>query len=325
VSDGRSSQARWRGVAVLLLKLTFTAGLLYWLIHAGALRWSDVTILLRDPVICVADIAVWLATSVVIMAVRWRILLGLLDVTVPWPRAFALQMVALFFNTALPGNIGGDVAKGLFVARDHAPDKAPSLVLVAFGEKVFGVLGLIAMSALVVAIRFGSVWPVPVLRPLVGIVTVMGVMAVLGTTAVLVAARSFKDVAFPDNARGRAFRHLRDMALLALRAPRQAALALALSIANHAIGLGFFTMVTKAVLGRAVSFANVATVYPLGVLTVTLPISFAGIGVGHKSFDALFSVIGLSDGANVFNVFLVGQAAPCLLGAIPYVLMRRRT
>jgi len=54
-----------------------------------------------------------------------------------------------------------------------------------------------------------------------------------------------------------------------------------------------------------------------------LPISPAGLGVGHVAFDRLFSMIGLHDGATVFNVYLIGQLTPCLLGVIPYLALRR--
>ena len=45
--------------------------------------------------------------------------------------------------------------------------------------------------------------------------------------------------------------------------------------------------------------------------------------MGHVAFDRLFALVGLTGGANVFNVFLISQGAPALLGVIPYLAMRR--
>jgi len=38
----------------------------------------------------------------------------------------------------------------------------------------------------------------------------------------------------------------------------------------------------------------------------------------------LFEAIGLSGGATVFNVYLLGQIVPCLLGIFPFLTLRRR-
>ena len=60
------------------------------------------------------------------------------------------------------------------------------------------------------------------------------------------------------------------------------------------------------------------------MLSLVLPISPGGIGVGHVAFAELFKLIGVEGGATIFNVYLVGQIAPAMLGAIPYVLEKRQ-
>jgi hypothetical protein len=66
-----------------------------------------------------------------------------------------------------------------------------------------------------------------------------------------------------------------------------------------------------------------AAVYPLGMFTLLVPISYSGFGVGHVAFDRLFLLLGTGGGATVFNVYLIGQTAPCLLGVVPYLTLRR--
>jgi len=66
-----------------------------------------------------------------------------------------------------------------------------------------------------------------------------------------------------------------------------------------------------------------ASVYPLGMLSTLLPISYAGFGVGHFAFEQLFNLVGLHGGATAINVYLVGLTAPCLGGVIPYMTLRR--
>ncbi len=91
----------------------------------------------------------------------------------------------------------------------------------------------------------------------------------------------------------------------------------------HTATMMFFGVLTRVITEIDVPLSSVATVFPLGILTMILPISPAGLGVGHVAFERLFSMIGLHDGATVFNVYLIGQLAPCLLGVFPYLALRR--
>jgi hypothetical protein len=100
--------------------------------------------------------------------------------------------------------------------------------------------------------------------------------------------------------------------------------ALGLSMATNAMLIAWFTILTREATGQDVAFSSIATVFPLGLLTVVIPISPVGMGVGHVAFDRLFAAIGLTGGATVFNIFLLGQMVPSLFGVIPYVLLKRR-
>jgi uncharacterized membrane protein YbhN (UPF0104 family) len=106
--------------------------------------------------------------------------------------------------------------------------------------------------------------------------------------------------------------------------PQRLLAALGLSMVSHALAMAFFTVLTRVLLERAVPYPAVATVYALGLLTMMLPISPSGLGVGHVAFKRLFEAIGLAGGATVFNVYLLGQITPCLLGIFPFLALKRR-
>jgi hypothetical protein len=94
-------------------------------------------------------------------------------------------------------------------------------------------------------------------------------------------------------------------------------------MASHALAIALFTVLTQVLLRRDVPYSAVATVFPLGLLTMMLPISPSGLGVGHVAFKRLFEAIGLAGGATVFNVYLLGQITPCLLGVFWFLSLRR--
>jgi hypothetical protein len=57
-------------------------------------------------------------------------------------------------------------------------------------------------------------------------------------------------------------------------------------------------------------------------MTTALPLAPGGLGLGHVAFERLFTMVGLTGGANIFNVMVLGQLSLNLLGVIPYLLYR---
>ncbi len=106
--------------------------------------------------------------------------------------------------------------------------------------------------------------------------------------------------------------------------PQNLLVALTFSMLIHAMAIGFFTILTQTILDREIAYSTVATIFPLGILTIVLPISPGGLGVGHVAFDRLFATVGLTGGANIFNVYLIGQMVPYLSGIVSYLALKRK-
>lgn len=258
---------------------------------------------------------------------RFRILLGLANVRVSFRALYPLQMTAYFFNVVIPGNIGGDVVKALYVARDEPKEKRTTIVLLAFVERLIGVAALVLMAAIIMLVR-PSVWSDPLLRPFAVAVMVIGTGTFLGGTLALVivqmAGRKLDQYTSGPTRLSKLLNRLVGSMRLLAADPRRLLVALGLSMVQHAFAMFYFTMLTDALLQRSVPFAAVSTVFPLGLLSLMLPISPAGVGVGHLVFKHLFQAIGLPSGATVFNVYLFGQITPCLLGVFPFLALKRR-
>ena len=248
-------------------------------------------------------------------------------VHVSFLKMLQLQLMGLFFAVVIPGNVGGDVIKSLYVSRDVSPEKRPGIFLVAFADRVLGLAGLVTIATLIIAVRGPTLWSDPQLgRP--AAVTALLALAALGGPALLLLAMRFAGARLEAIVSGPS-RIAKVLAQLvaALRLmsgePKRLVYALLLTMATHATSIGWFTILTRAATGQDASIAAVATVFPIGLLTVVIPISPAGMGVGHVAFDRLFAAIGLTGGATVFNIFLLGQMVPCLFGVIPYLLLKR--
>jgi uncharacterized protein (TIRG00374 family) len=237
-------------------------------------------------------------------------------------------MTSYFFNTVIPGNVGGDVVKALYVARDAPSAKRTTILLLVFVERLLGLSALILMAAVVTLVRAPALLADPLLRPFAATVAALGAAIVVfgGLALVLVrrvGARLERLVSGPSKLSKLLYQLVASMRLLS-QGPRRLAIALGVSMVYHGFNLLFFTVLTHVILHKDVPFASIATVFPLGLLTMALPISPSGLGVGHVAFKRLFEAIGLAGGATVFNVYLLGQITLCLFGVFPFLSLKRR-
>lgn len=318
--------AQRKTVVVFFLKVVVAAGLIGLLVRYGALDFRVLSVLWKKPSLLAANMATWFVCSVVLASARWRVLLGAVGVRLPVLRTVALQLTALFFNVVIPGNVGGDVVKALYVARREPPERRAPILLVVVVERFVGLSGLVAMAAVVTLANAGTLWEQPRFRPMVLTVAAFTAAFLVAPALFVALVRKIGDrierrVTGP-NRLAKLLRQLVLAARLFSERPRALVTALLMSMALHGTGMLLFTLLTPELTGQQVTFAKIATVYPTGLLSVVLPIAPAGFGVGHAAFAKLFEAIGLEGGANVFNVFLLGQITPCLVGAAPYLMLR---
>ena len=318
---------RAKSIGIFVAKVAVAATLITWLVRSGMLRFGALSIFLERPILLVADLGLF-AFALTTGTMRWRVLLGLAGAHVPFWRAVQLQLTALFFNTVVPGNVGGDVVKALYVARDEDPSKRTTILLIVFVERLVGLGALVLVASMVAIVKGPLLWQNPQLRQLAMAVGFLGVCTLVGPALFVLAMRRAGDRLETYTTGTTVIAKLANRLVAAARllsaGPKSLLLALGYSMLAHAATIAFFTLLTRALLSEEVPFSSVATVYPLGILTMILPISPAGLGVGHVAFDRLFTMIGLHDGATVFNVYLIGLLAPCLLGVFPYLALRRR-
>ena len=291
-------------------------------LDVGALR-----LYVDRPALLIADLALF-ASGIVIASIRFRVLLRIANVDAPLSLLLRLQLTAAFFNVVIPGNIGGDVVKALYVARDQPAEKRTTILLLAFVERLLGVSALVLTGTLVAITRAPMLMNDPLLRPLAVAVSIVGLGTFFGGLLALAIVRKAGHRLDAYTSGPSKLSKLLNRLVASLRivsaGPRNIAAALGLSALFHVLAIGFFTVLTRTILEKPVPYSSVATVFPLGLLTLLLPISPSGLGVGHVVFKRLFEAIGLQGGATIFNVYLLGQIVPCLVGVIPFLSLRKQ-
>ena len=255
--------------------------------------------------------------AILTIVTRWWRLLALAGCPTSWWNALRLTFLGLFFNNVLPGATGGDLVKGVMVAKENKGRAAEALVTV-LADRVFGLLALAVLALLVVVLAPDERRDFDSLRTYL----------LWGLGAALLGGALYASKAFRRRAGlsalvdrmpiGAKLRSLDRAAISYLNQPAAMLGAFLFSCVNHVlVTCGAIT------LGRAlgvpesqVSLVQWFVIVPVANLVSAVPIAPGGWGVGELAFAALFKMIGASGalGVAVSVTFRLSQLALSLIG-----------
>jgi glycosyltransferase 2 family protein len=312
-------------IAVNALKMLFVAGLLYWMIATGKIDIPQMVKSLQDPEILIPAVAVWVLGPVVLGTWRWWLLLRGAELECSFWAALKLQLVGFFFNTAMPGAVGGDIVKAIYIVKDQPkPSGKTSALLTVLLDRIIGLIGLFSTGAVAVLLNYSMLMANPMTANLV---------KALGL--VFIGALVFLGFIFVPYAEGKdPFERLLKKPLPAFKTilgiyqalrkyrtrPGLLFGTIGISMGIQVMFLWFMGHLGTQLYGDQFNAALLPTVFPFGILVTALPIAPGGMGVGHAAFEKLFQLVGLPGGANLFNIYTLTQLAMNLLCFVPYLI-----
>src|SRR6185503_19984603 len=80
---------------------------------------------------------------------RWRMVLAVHGLNLPWGRATEISFVAHFFNSFLLGSTGGDLMKAYYAARETHHRKTEAAVTL-FVDRLIGLWAMLLFAAVMV-------------------------------------------------------------------------------------------------------------------------------------------------------------------------------
>jgi uncharacterized membrane protein YbhN (UPF0104 family) len=223
------------------------------------------------------------SVNLVVGSFRWRALLSAYGAHAipPFATLVRLNFVGFFYNTWLPGGLGGDAVRGVASRDAFGPEGTTGALAVVFVERVLGLVGLL----LVVAVT-STLFPLPSRDPsTITLGSGGGVLVGVLTIAALAAgARLGGWLPSP-------------LARIASRLPRIGRpapflLAVLLSLATQTIGAltGHVIVVSMA---PQVTLATSFVAIPLAMATAFLPFLVGGTGAREMAFVALYASVGV--------------------------------
>ncbi len=316
--------SRLRAILSGTVRIAIGAGLLWYLATSGAIEWNAVGRLFAAWPWMLLGLGVLLLDAALI---AWRL------VVVLAPRgfhlrlydAFRLTLIGTFFNSCLPGSTGGDRVK-IYYAAEGNPGRRVQVATIILFDRAVGMFALLLLP-LLLAPFFSEM-----------VASSAGIRAVLWAAGAICAAMLAGLLLswWPPFARSSLLEwmlerlplgeHLRVIfeTVHGYRSARGAVLgATAISLAAHMLAAAVAMISSLAMHPQQFAW-KMSVVIPLGFTANALPFTPGGLGVGEAAFNKLFSLAGLSGGAEALLGWRLLTIAISLLGLGFYLQGRRR-
>ena len=238
-----------------------------------------------DPLAFPASLAT-LALATLLIATRWWRLLRALGCGTTWRNGMRITWTSLFFNVALPGLSGGDVARAWIAVRGNPEKREAALVSVA-ADRVFGLwaMTLVALCAVTLGGSRFEALRVPVALAAGGL-SVGWLLYSFGPLGSWVTPERLARLPL-----GERLVQLEGAGGSLARNPPLVGLALVLSSLNHlACALSIWLVASG--LGSDLGFLEVLVVSTVANTLSAIPVAPAGLGVGELLFGSLFELAG---------------------------------
>jgi len=295
-------KASWsKKIVVFSVKLSIAGGLLYWLVASGRLDVSAIVAVEWTT----RAIGLWamglllMFAGLGLLAARLQLLMATGGIDVSRRRAYSITAIGAFFGAILPGLVGGDAVKAVYVCHSEGRHQKASVLAVVLVDRVIGLFSLFLLGTLALGVA-ALTGQLPAWSPIlfVGPAVVAAVLITGGLLAYrpFVRNRLFLAVfhRFPKNLQ-RLISALRSF----LKHPGRLALAVLLSLVNHALVCTTFVIAGSLLLYDDVSLAEQFVLNPLAMSLNAIPLTPGGIGLAESAFSSLYRLAGPQAGANV--------------------------
>ena len=258
------------------------------------------------PAYFAAVIALYLAGQAM-CAYRWQLLAAILKVHGRYREFLAYTFVAMFTNLFVPGLLGGDAARSVYLGRRRGRmGEAIASVVADRGVGLIGLFWLAAFAA--IFLNFASI-PRSVIMPTIAV----GAIAMAGFLLSPLVARLIHLMPRPiRRAGGIVAPYLHNPATLLAPIALSIALQIGLAVCQYLLAVG---------LGLAVPLSLFILCVPIANVFASLPLTLNGLGLRESAYLVLFGMAGMrkEDAIALGLLWFATTMASGLTGAIAFM------
>jgi len=290
----------------IIIKIIVSSGLLYIVFRKTGL--GEVAVALREVSIPAFLTAIALSIfAQFISTVRWKLLL---PDGIGLRKLFSLCMIGSFFNTFLPGVIGGDAVKGLYLYR--LTGKGSLSLASIFMDRYIGFAALIAICT--VAFPFGfrffagspTTWLLPVI-----------VCSFIGASLLIFGLRLGQRIRALSEFYSYFHAYRNQATVIGKTFSLSLIVQLAGILSVYLLSLG---------MGQQIPFLAFLLFIPLIVLFTMIPLSISGLGIRESAFVLFFGFVGVQPGvATALSLlWFITVSFASLIGLVEYIKYKEK-
>jgi uncharacterized membrane protein YbhN (UPF0104 family) len=304
MSDEAPKATSTRSRVLLVVRIVVTVVAFAWILTRVDLRAIAAAAERVSP-IAFGVACLLVASNLGVSATRWRVLLDAYGASAipPFRRLLRLNFVGFFYNTWLPGGVGGDAVRGVASREAFGAEGTTGALAVVFVERVLGLVGMLVVVALTSAIA-----PLPAGN--VGAITLASIGGVvIGAAVVAVLASGSRIARFLPGPFGRIAAQLPP-----IRRAAPFAIAVLLSLATQTLGAVTGHAIVAS-LAPSIPLTASLVAIPLAMATAFLPFLVGGTGAREMAFVALYASVGMPE-ADALAASLLCYATQLVVGII---------
>lgn len=320
--------AKSSDILKMSLKLFVALAILYWLISNNKLDFRLVIESFRHPSYFIIGLILF-SLQIILGAVRWRTILQTKTHDLPLIDVLRIQWIGQFFSMVLPGAVTGDLVKIGYLSsylKHHCKDHQISknfLFLSIFIDRLTGLLSLLFMAGISSLFFHQKLIALnPILEKVMQVnFLLLGLSCLLVTSFYLPKKLQFfikKCLPFEF------LKNSLDTLWEVGSYKKSLVLVIFLGLIGHLFSAAAFWIINTPFFESPIRPEYLLSLLPLAQVAIAVPISPAGLGVGHAAYERIFHFIGHSNGASLFNVYWVGMFLINILGLFPFILSKKK-
>jgi glycosyltransferase 2 family protein len=304
-----------RGLLFNLLKIAVSAGLIIFLLHSVNLDAMATLIRGANLLLLLLALGVYIA-AIVIGVAKWAILLRAQKVSVPFSDLVAYSFAGLFFGNVLPSNVGGDLVRVYYLARQISNAELAAVSVLV--DRLTGLTAYLLAAVVMAAVAALALGANTEMEKIV-VATVIVFTVFICIFGLVLSRRVTRRLSFVFGFRLLApFRPMAQRVFAALQVYRQsyAALAQAFVLALVIVVVASLSQwLISQSLGLGIGFFYFLLFNPLIAFVLLIPLSVNGIGLKEMAFVFFLGLVGITPAAAlalslVFHFIMVLASLP---------------
>jgi uncharacterized membrane protein YbhN (UPF0104 family) len=259
----------------------------------------------EHPLWFIGTIALYIAGQVM-SAYRWRLVAGVIKLRAQFKEFLAYYFVGMFTNLFVPGLVGGDAARAIYLGRRS--ERMGESIASVICDRGIGLAALFWLAGAMAVVRHSEL-PSSVTRP----TAVVGALVLAGYLATPLLARAIPYLP-------RILRRAAGVVAPYLHRPQSLILPIALSLILQ-ISLAVCQWMLARGLGLTTPLALFLLCVPIANVFASLPITLNGLGIRESAYLVLFGMAGMArqDAIALGLLWFAATMLAGLTGAIAFV------